>query len=169
MTIRACNESLGAPLDKEIIIESHIRIICSRRIGLKLIIIITIVSKLHFEHSVIIRLKERTDSEKIVLKWAILLFVILLNRGEVVGKQAFPKLSPDHKITVTLSERKPFVFLNENGAPKGLDVLIIENFARKLNLKIDYFIVDSSLNYIFTDKNYFNATRDQTSLRSHFL
>lgn len=117
----------------------------------------------------IIRLKERTDSEKMVLKWAILLFVILLNSGEVVGKQAFPKLSPDHKITVTLSERKPFVFLDENGAPKGLDVLIIENFARKLNLKIDYFIVDSSLNYIFNDKNYFNATRDQTSLRSHFL
>lgn len=99
------------------------------------------------------------------LMWPILLFVALLHSSEAVKKPEFSKLHPDHKITVALSERDPFVVFNQNGAPKGLDILIIENFARKLNLKIDYFLVNISLNYIFTDENHFNAFPDQTSLR----
>lgn len=95
---------------------------------------------------------------------SILLFFGLLNSGEAVQKNA-SKLYPDYKITVALSERNPFVILNQNGAPKGLDILIIENFARKSNLQIDYFLVNMSLNYIFVDEDSFNAFPDQTSLR----
>lgn len=95
---------------------------------------------------------------------SILLFFGLLNSCEAVQKNA-SKLYPDYKITVALSERNPFVILNQNGAPKGLDILIIENFARKLNLQIDYFLVNISLNYIFIDEDSFNAFPDQTFLR----
>lgn len=60
----------------------------------------------------------------------------------------------DHKITVALSERKPFTYLDQNGVPKGLDILIIENFAKKFKFQLDFIIVNSSLNYIFTNEEY---------------
>lgn len=48
------------------------------------------------------------------------------------------------EISVMLSERKPFVLFNENGMPVGLDVSIIENFARKYKLKIKYNFHDTT-------------------------
>lgn len=60
----------------------------------------------------------------------------------------------DRKIVVALSEQRPFVMFDQNGTPTGLDVLIIKNFARKFNFQVDYSILNSSLNYIFTDKVY---------------
>lgn len=63
----------------------------------------------------------------------------------------------DHTITVALSERIPFAFFDPNGTPKGLDVLIIENFARKFKLKIDYLAVNTSLNHIFATKQDWNT------------
>lgn len=87
-----------------------------------------------------------------VLMWSIFWFVIWLNSSEAVEKSVFPKLRDNHKITVGLSVRKPFMMLNQNSAPTGIDIMIIENFARKLNLTIDYILVNVSL-------------LDQTSLR----
>lgn len=75
------------------------------------------------------------------------------------------KAVEENKITVTLSGRKPFVILNSDGAPKGLDVLIIENFAKKLNLQIDYSVVNRSQNNISVDRDYSNVFPDQTSIR----
>lgn len=95
-----------------------------------------------------------------VLVWTILLFVILLNSSGAVGNINFSKLRPDHKIAVVLSERNPIVALNQNRTPKGIDILIIENFARKLNLKVDYFLVNTSLNH-----SLFSSFPDQTPLR----
>lgn len=64
----------------------------------------------------------------------------------------------NQKITVALSERKPFAMLDQNGTPKGLDVLIVENFAQKFHLQIDYVVINSSLNYIFTNEEYLLAS-----------
>lgn len=61
------------------------------------------------------------------------------------------------KITVTLSERKPFAFLNSKGKPQGLDVLIIQNFAENCNLDEEYVFVNESLNYVFSDEEYFDS------------
>lgn len=66
---------------------------------------------------------------------------------------------PNREITVALSERKPFVILNQNEAPKGLDVLIIENFASKNNLRIKYRVINSSLNTALS-----NSLRVKTNL-----
>lgn len=62
------------------------------------------------------------------------------------------------KISVMLSERNPFVFFNENGTPVGLDISIIENFAQKFHLRIDYIVINSSLNEIFSNEKNFNAS-----------
>lgn len=80
------------------------------------------------------------------LMWSILLLGAVLARTVALEK---------HKITVAVSERKPFVVIDQSGKPKGLDVLIIEHFARKFNLHIDFIIVNASLNYIFaSNKNF---------------
>lgn len=100
------------------------------------------------------------------LMWSILLFVILLNSSGSVEKFDFPKLHPNHnKISVALFGRSPFIMLNQNEAPKGIDIILIETFAQKLNLKINYFLVNTSLNYVFSDETNFNAYQNQTSLR----
>lgn len=70
----------------------------------------------------------------------------------------------NREITVALSEQKPFVILNRNETPKGLDVLIIENFAMKFNLRIKYFVINSSLNAALSDREHFNALRAKTNL-----
>lgn len=61
-------------------------------------------------------------------------------------------MSFEQKITVALSERRPFVILDQNGTPKGLDISIIENFAKKFHLQIDYIVINSSLNYVFANE-----------------
>lgn len=52
------------------------------------------------------------------------------------------------EISVMVSPSKPFAFY-ENGLFKGLDVNIVENFARKFKLKIQYILANESLNEIF--------------------
>lgn len=64
-------------------------------------------------------------------------------------------------ISVGLSERKPFTYLNENGIPKGLDVLIMDNFAKEFNFQLEFIIINSSLNYIFTNKENSDAFLSQ--------
>lgn len=61
----------------------------------------------------------------------------------------FEPLKPNKEIVVGFSNRPPFVFQDKNGAMKGLDVLIIENFAKKANLQIKYKHFDASLNEMF--------------------
>lgn len=62
-----------------------------------------------------------------------------------------------NKITVALSERRPFVIFNPERSPSGLDVFIIQNFGQKFNLKVEYHFVYESLNHVFSDEKYFNA------------
>lgn len=131
----------------------------------KHILEITVKAIFQHNHSLFVRSCKRVDSEKMVLLSQILFYVVLFNCVKAVEKQAFSKLRPKKKITVTLSGRKPFVILNSNGAPKGLDVTIMENFAKRLNFGIDYSLVNGSQNYIPADRSPFSVFPDQFSLR----
>lgn len=59
--------------------------------------------------------------------------------------------STNKKIIVAIAQRKPFTIINENGPPSGLDVQIIDQFARKFNLKVDYLFINPSLRSKFDD------------------
>lgn len=98
--------------------------------------------------------------KKMVLIWSILWCVTL-----VTSVEAVEKLHHHNKITVNLSGRKPFVMLNQNAAPMGLDVFIIEHFAQELNLWIDYLAVNISQHNIFTERNNINEFPDQSYIR----
>lgn len=71
------------------------------------------------------------------------------------------------RITVALSERRPFVTVDENKLG-GLDVSIIENFAKKLKLEVNYVQINESLNLVF-DKDGFNQTKIRNMLRYRSL
>lgn len=62
------------------------------------------------------------------------------------------------KITIMYSHRAPFVIKNhDDGLPKGLDVSIMEHFARKMALKIEYIQSNESLHSVFhKGKNFTN-------------
>lgn len=51
-------------------------------------------------------------------------------------------------INVAVSEQKPFVSFYGNGIPMGLDVLIIENFAKKFKFHVEYSIINSTLDLL---------------------
>lgn len=55
----------------------------------------------------------------------------------------------DHsKISVLISKYEPFVFFTnetESQGPKGLDISILNNFAKKFNLQIEYIQSNESL------------------------
>lgn len=87
-------------------------------------------------------------------------FVIFLIQITVAANT---KVQFQEKITVALSERRPFVVFDEDGTPKGLDVLLIENFARKFNFQIDYYIMDSFEN--LNIEGYFNGFTKQTHMK----
>lgn len=52
------------------------------------------------------------------------------------------------------SHAKPYVF-DGGQSIKGVDVDIIENFARKFNLKVKYIIADEPLREIFSNEQHF--------------
>ena len=53
---------------------------------------------------------------------------------------------PAVKVIVGFSKREPFVYANQLGTLKGLDISIMENFARKFNLKLEFVEQKISLN-----------------------
>lgn len=59
------------------------------------------------------------------------------------------EVKPEQKLTVALIERKPFITFDQNGSPKGLDVLIIENFAIRFNMRINNVLFNSPVNDVF--------------------
>lgn len=59
-----------------------------------------------------------------------------------------------------VSPSKPFAFY-ENQSFKGLDVLIVENFAKKYKLKIKYILANESLNKQFLTESGFESVTNQ--------
>ena len=83
------------------------------------------------------------------LKLAIIALVVILQLTEAKSLD---------KLTVMMSQANPFAF-HENGVFKGLEVKIVENFAKKLKLNVNYILANESLNEIFlTDGRFENVT-----------
>ena len=62
----------------------------------------------------------------------------------------------DQKISILFSNFEPFVIANQNEeAPKGLDVSIMENFFKKFKLKTEYIRSNQSLTSIFQTEDAF--------------
>lgn len=58
----------------------------------------------------------------------------------------------DRKITVAIPTRNSIAVLDRNAIPRGLDVLIVENFAQKFDLQIDYIVINSSLDRVLSNE-----------------
>lgn len=56
---------------------------------------------------------------------------------------------PNRKIKVMASIAKPFVF-QEKQLLKGMEIEMINNFASKMHLNVEYFIANGSLNEVFS-------------------
>lgn len=67
----------------------------------------------------------------------LLWFLFLIEVSFVVS--VHPRSHTNQTITIAVSERIPFVILDRDATPKDLDVLIVENFARKFNVQIALF------------------------------
>lgn len=59
------------------------------------------------------------------------------------------------RMRVMVSESKPFAFY-ENHSCKGLEVEILENFAKRQNLKVEYIVIGAPLREVFSSEEQFN-------------
>lgn len=75
----------------------------------------------------------------------------------------FVESSLTREIRVMASQMKPFVFYDKNTL-KGLDIDIIENFAKKFKLKVKYITKNKSLNEAFSTQDGFD--RFKQSIRN---
>lgn len=99
---------------------------------------------------------------KMLLSRSFLLLVTI-----VLGSGLYepPKSQTNHRITVLLSDQKPFVTTGQRQMPKQLHELIIENFAQKFHLKVDYFVVNESLSFTFANVENMKAFPNISLLR----
>lgn len=68
------------------------------------------------------------------------------------------------KVIVALREHKPFLVLDESETPTGLNIQLIENFSRKFNLHVDYYIMDHVERFNLNEE-YSNNLSTQANLR----
>lgn len=106
-----------------------------------------------------------SDASKMILSLSTFSVGFLLITIVAAERQSLRGSRSIHRITVALSEQVLFVILNQNKTPTGLNVLIIENFAKKIQLQIDYVIFNSSLNCIFAKEKIFDAFSIENNLR----
>lgn len=86
-------------------------------------------------------------------------FLKLIIAGEVLA------MEPTEKIIVGFTKREPFVYTDQHGNRNGLDIMIMENFARKHNLKLEYIEHNISLNEISNNKKAFEEYIQQDDLQ----
>lgn len=74
------------------------------------------------------------------------IFILLLHSIET---------KPMRRISVMISESEPFAsHANRPQSFRGLDIKIMENFAKKLGLSIEYITTNECLNEVFSSKNH---------------
>lgn len=78
--------------------------------------------------------------------WTIFLIGLLLVKT-MYCEEPVPSLNKTKKIVVAFSERVPFVVLDRRLS--GLDISIIENFARKLSIQVELLKYNTSLIELF--------------------
>lgn len=86
-------------------------------------------------------------------------FILIIFISKVVADQDSTSLDENlgKKISVLLSDQKPFATLSESGASNGLDVLILNCFARRNNLLANYVHLNESLNNVLAHQKYFKV------------
>lgn len=94
----------------------------------------------------------------LILWWKIL-FIGIIASEECAASRS-------HKeIVVAFSKKPPFVYQNQNGVLKGLDILIIENFAKKAKLRVKYKEFNGSLNAMLNREETFENVLLSSILR----
>lgn len=78
------------------------------------------------------------------------IFLLKITIAEGVDAIKIPK-----EIFVAFSARVPFVYRSKTGKLKGLDILIIENFAKKLKFNVKYVEYNTSFNEMFSKEETF--------------
>lgn len=80
----------------------------------------------------------------------ILYFINIVSGIFVILNKDFEReANPAKEIHVAFSNLAPLVIRNHNSMPDGLDVAIIENFAKRYQLTVKYFELNVSLNELF--------------------
>lgn len=74
-------------------------------------------------------------------------------------------IEPKKRITVGFFKREPFIYTNNIGKLMGLDVVIMENFARKFNFELKYIEHNISLNEISNNREIFADYMQQSHLK----
>lgn len=85
-----------------------------------------------------------------MISWKTFIFVIFLLKITIVEGTKFPV-----EIFVAFSMRVPFVYRSQTGESKGLDIMIIKNFARKLKFNVKYVEYNISFNEMFSKEETF--------------
>lgn len=86
-------------------------------------------------------------------------FILIIFISKVVADHDSTSLDEylDKKLAVLLSNQKPFATLSKSGASSGLDVLILNSFAKRNNLQANYVHLNESLNYVLAYQEYFKV------------
>lgn len=95
----------------------------------------------------------------------LLLLFVLVILVAVNGCRPSEMPGDNCKITVALLENRPFVKINGNDEPIGLDMSILKHFIKKYDISVDYIIANDSLNSLLTNKQHHNKSNVQTILR----
>lgn len=74
---------------------------------------------------------------------------------ELIIAAEIATMKTTEKIFVGFTKREPFVSIDQIGTQKGLDEFIMNNFARKFNLSLEYVEKNISLNEISNNKETF--------------
>lgn len=100
--------------------------------------------------------KETVNRRYFVKKMSLLRIILnlVLITGTIDGSQSLTS-NPIQKITIMASQAKPYVY-EEKRSFRGLDVDIIENFAKKHNLKTEYVSANEPLRSVFNSEDRFN-------------
>lgn len=93
----------------------------------------------------------------------IIFLTFLFMKSITTGKLS--SVEPSNRIVVGFSNRQPFVYTNTKGKLQGLDVLVIQNFARKFNFTINYIEYNISLNDISNIEQIFKEYIHRDDLR----
>lgn len=82
------------------------------------------------------------------------IFPIFLQLIFILKVQTFRQIKPNREITIMYSIREPFVMEShlKGSMLKGLDVSVVENFARKFQMKTTYIRSNESLNSVFNSE-----------------
>lgn len=91
--------------------------------------------------------------EDIMISWKTFIFGIFLLKINIVDGVVATEIPKE--IFVAFSTRVPFVYRTQTGELKGLDVMIIENFATKLKLNVKYVEYNISFNEMFRKEETF--------------